>query len=72
MFLSFTEEREKPADLNQRVIFKSKRKNVEISTVQPATDKISKNNKKDTGKSEKKILLNKLSFNDNDDEEEEN
>lgn len=60
-------EREKPADLNQRVIFKSKRKIIDDTTIKLPTDK---ENKKKSKEKKSKDLKNKLSFNDAEEEDE--
>lgn len=68
-FHQFPEEAEKPADLNQRIIFKAKKKDKsELPEENPSKNKESK--KKDKSSAKDKPKKNVLSFNDEEEDEE--
>lgn len=73
MYSHFTEENEKPADLSQRIVFKSKKseKSTASTTATAATASETKSNKKDKKRPSKpEVSQSKLSFQIEDEEEE--
>ncbi|XP_035917177.1 uncharacterized protein KIAA1143 homolog [Anopheles stephensi] len=65
---AFKEESEKPADLNQKVVFKSRKPKPEKNEENPKPKPENKKDKKDK-KAKQKQEKSKLSFNDEDEEE---
>jgi hypothetical protein len=71
MSLLITEEAEKPADLNQRIIFKSKKKEKSSELPEEKCSESKKGpKKKDRSKANNKSNKGVLSFNDEDEDEE--